>query len=461
MISRYKLKIIAWFTGFSLIVMSFIFLITYFIIWAELNKEVDEAIHSTINSIGPLAGQTPIKNIPKELEFFYEDRLGTLVNIFNHNYNNKIVAVMFKNDTLIYNTPGYQDIVPFIKNRNIKPLEISEFGINSIPFKATLLRDGSTEIYIAYDISYMYSISEHLHRALIFILPLGFILSLSCGYFATHRSLKLINGITSLAARISSKNLNERIDQPSGNDEFSQLIKTFNSMIDRLEKSFTITKQFSEDAAHEIRTPLTVMRCELENLIKEKDFPEKYTEIHEGIINEIRTLSSTANKLLLIHSLDTVETKYPISKVDLSKLFTEIAEDVKILTDKSNIIFTTDFANETIIQGNEELLSRLIWNLTDNAVKYTNPKGKVHLSLQQNNSNTIIIVTDTGIGISESELPKIFERFYRVEKSRSRQHGGSGLGLSICKWIADFHNADIKVESKLGEGSTFTLIFKS
>ena len=290
------------------------------------------------------------------------------------------------------------------------------------------------------------------------VFPFGIILTILCGYFVTQRSLKVIHTITDTAGRITSKRLNERIPLPPDKDEITQLIITLNSMIDRLEKSFIMVQQFSHDAAHEIRTPLTIVRGELEELLKDDQCPENISNIVESILEEIQYLSSIADKLLLIHSLDTGKIEYHFTDVDLSRIIEEIVEDARVLSAEKRLKIELEKNDGVTIKGNEELMIRLLWNLIDNAIKYTSSQGKVTLGLRKEDSTAILKVEDTGIGIPEEDIRKIFDRFYRVDKSRSRKLGGSGLGLAICKWIVELHHGEIRVESEVNKGSQFNVI---
>ncbi len=269
--------------------------------------------------------------------------------------------------------------------------------------------------------------------------------------------MKVIRRINETANKITSSNLSERIKAPKGKDEISSLITILNSMITRLEKSFVQAKQFSQDAAHEIRTPLTIIHGEIEELIEKETAGDNTVRSLENILEEIQYLSSISERLLLIHTMDTGKIKYSFEVVGLSELMKEIYQDAVIISSDRNIKIKLNIIDDIELNCNKEFITRLLWNIIDNAIKYNKPEGSVSFEVYKNNSDVCFAVRDSGIGIPAEEIPKIFNRFYRVGKSRSQEMGGSGLGLAICKWIATLHNGVITVESELHKGSAFTI----
>jgi len=219
-----------------------------------------------------------------------------------------------------------------------------------------------------------------------------------------------------------------------------------------------MVQQFSHDAAHEIRTPLTIIQGEVEEIIDKTKTKGGNNQL-ERILEEIQYLTSIADKLFLIHTLDTDAIEYHFKKVDLTRITNEVASDTEILSSEKNIDVKIKIDKDVEIEGNDELVTRLLWNLIDNAVKYSKPKGSIEIILQKRSSEAVLIVKDRGIGIPEKDLDKIFDRFYRVDKSRSRELGGSGLGLAICKWIIELHNGSIEVASEIDKGSQFIVTF--
>jgi len=462
MVSRYKLKIISWYTGLFFGILIIIFTLLYFILGYQLRQEIDENVLGKIDKINSIIRNTE-EPPPDDRRFFkaiiarrrydfYDIREYTDV------VDDKFILFVYCGNKVMYLSKKYKEL-----NLPIQRFEINEnttptMTLSNIPFSMAAIYKVGYTIYVGYELSTIRSVQKQILQISLLVFPFGIILTILCGYFVTQRSLKVIHTITDTAGRITSKRLNERIPLPPDKDEITQLIITLNSMIDRLEKSFIMVQQFSHDAAHEIRTPLTIVRGELEELLKDDQCPENISNIVESILEEIQYLSSIADKLLLIHSLDTGKIEYHFTDVDLSRIIEEIVEDARVLSAEKRLKIELEKNDGVTIKGNEELMIRLLWNLIDNAIKYTSSQGKVTLGLRKEDSTAILKVEDTGIGIPEEDIRKIFDRFYRVDKSRSRKLGGSGLGLAICKWIVELHHGEIRVESEVNKGSQFNVI---
>ncbi|MFQ6041967.1 MAG: sensor histidine kinase, partial [Candidatus Poribacteria bacterium] len=211
------------------------------------------------------------------------------------------------------------------------------------------------------------------------------------------------------------------------------------------------------DASHELRTPLTVMRGQTEVTLRRKRPDEEYRQVLESNLEEMEWMSRIVENLLTLSRADAGEIQLEVRPVQLEQLLSDAYEECKALALSKNIEVFLDKAEEVAVPGDELKLRQLLLNLIDNAVKYTPEGGRVRLSLKKDGKFARLQVTDTGIGISQEDLPRIFDRFFRVDKARSREMGGSGLGLSIVQWIINAHQGRIEVDSKLGEGSCFTV----
>ncbi len=296
------------------------------------------------------------------------------------------------------------------------------------------------------------------------------------GQFLAHKALKPVDQITQTARMITSQNLNQRIPPPKVKDEISRLVETFNDMITRLDQSFCQIKQFSSDASHELKTPLTILRGEVEvTLRKERTSPE-YQQILRSNLEEIDRMTQIVEDLLLLSRADNGEIQLAPKEINLSEIVREIVPQAHILAESKNLhIHTLLPEDQVYILGDRLRIRELFLNLLENAVKYTEEGGKITIHLAKNhapssgkdNGNGFepgkmglaeITVTDTGIGIARQDQERIFDRFFRVDKARSREQGGSGLGLSICKWIVEAHRGKISVESELGKGSSFIVL---
>lgn len=320
-------------------------------------------------------------------------------------------------------------------------------------------------------------VEEALNKLFLILLitvPSALLLASLGGQFLARKALKPVDQITQTARVITTKNLNQRIQPLRVKDEISRLVDTFNEMISRLDQSFQQIKQFTADASHELKTPLTILKGEVEVALRKERTPSEYTQILESNLEEIDRMSKIVDDLLWLSKADIGEIQLQKEEVNLTALIQELVEQMGLLAQSKRIQIQTiphDGLEEIRIYGDALRMRELFLNLIDNGIKYTEEGGKITihlekefpLSLQEasNSSNgrkasfAKVIISDTGIGISKEDQKKIFNRFYRVDKARSREQGGSGLGLSICKWIVEAHQGEIEVESELGKGSSF------
>jgi heavy metal sensor kinase len=306
--------------------------------------------------------------------------------------------------------------------------------------------------------------------------PSVLILASVGGQFLAHKALKPVDQITQTARMITSQNLNQRIPPLKVKDEIGRLVETFNEMITRLDQSFCQIKQFSSDASHELKTPLTILRGEVEVSLRKERNPTEYQKILKSNLEEIDRMTHIVEDLLLLSRADSGEIQLAHKELNLSEIVREIVPQAQFLAESKQLSIHTFFPEGQItILGDRLRIRELFLNLLENAVKYTEQGGEITIRLAKNhtrshggdNGNGVepeetrfaeIKVTDTGIGIAMEDQKRIFDRFYRVDKARSREQGGSGLGLSICKWIVEAHHGTISVESDLGKGSSFTVL---
>ncbi len=277
------------------------------------------------------------------------------------------------------------------------------------------------------------------------------------GQFLSNQALRPVDEITNTARMITSHNLNKRIRIRKAKDEIGRLAETFNDMISRLDQSFRRIRQFSADASHELKTPLTILKGEIEVALRRARTGNEYRAILKSNLEEINNMTRIVDDLLLLSRADTGEAPFSKTVVDLAEVLSEIQVQAQVLaTSKSIDVYLHN--NQKILALADPLpLKSMMLNLIENGIKYSSPGSRIDITLEKENGSALISVSDQGIGISQEALAHIFDRFYRADKARSRQEGGSGLGLSICKYIAEAHNGSISAKSELGKGSTFTV----
>ena len=276
------------------------------------------------------------------------------------------------------------------------------------------------------------------------------------GLFLASRVLKPVDEITRTAQQIEGSDLNQRI-AVKNDDELGRLASTLNDMIARLEEAFNRQRQFTADASHELRTPLAIMQAEATLALSKERTIEDYQKSLETISQESAYMSSVIGKLLFLARSDAGKEQLNFEDVDLKELITGLSANIETLAIDKGIKFTVDAKENLIVNGDKVKLRQLFINILENAVRYTPTGGNISVLLEKKDSNAVTAISDTGIGIPPEHLPHIFERFYRVDKARSRADGGVGLGMAIAKYIADSHGGKIEVESQVGKGTTITV----
>ena len=288
--------------------------------------------------------------------------------------------------------------------------------------------------------------------------PSVLILAALFARFMARRALKPISRIIDTAREIGQgQELSKRIPVLKIKDELGQLALTFNEMMNRLENSFAQMRQFSSDASHELRTPLTVLKGQNELVLSKQRKLEEYQEVISSNLEEINYMSKVLEDLFVLSKSDENQVNLDCKPVDLRALVEEVCKHAEVLAEEKNMKIVIAFLEPTEVKGDEVRLRQMVWNVLQNGIKYTQRGGELKISLRNEDEFVLLSIQDTGIGIPEEDLPLIFNRFYRVDKARTRDEGGSGLGLSICKQIAESHKGKIEVESKLGVGTRFKI----
>ena len=295
--------------------------------------------------------------------------------------------------------------------------------------------------------------------------PVVLLLASAGGYFLARKSLAPIDSMNQQTQRISAESLSSRLDVTNPRDELGRLGATINDLLARLETSFKQQERFVADASHELRTPLAVLRGETEVALTKTRTIDEYQRSLSLIRDEAERLSRIVEDLfILAHRPVDAPAALLKEPLSLNEVVRDCARAAQVLAARKGVrLKTQNDPVSIVLNGDKELLNRTVLNLLDNAVKYTPSGGEVSIALARQNGNALIVVRDTGIGIPQVDQPHIFDRFYRVDKARSRALGGAGLGLSIVQWIVDAHEGRIKVQSTPGKGTTFTveLPFKS
>jgi two-component system, OmpR family, sensor kinase len=290
------------------------------------------------------------------------------------------------------------------------------------------------------------------------VLPLGLLSAGGGGWLLARRALKPVDRMTEAARRISAEHLEERLETRGTDDELDRLAHTLNDMLGRLDAAFRQIRQFSADASHELQTPLTILKGELEVALRSPRIPEEYRRVLTSCLEESDRLAHLVEGLLLLARADAGVLRMDRRPMDLAPLVADVYEQIRILAEAHAVDLELGPVEAMTIEGDEAQLRRLLLNLVDNAIKYTPPGGRVTLTLRRDSGWASLRISDTGVGLSLEEQERIFQRFYRATKTHLRDEGGAGLGLCIARSIAEAHGGRIQVESAPGHGSTFTVL---
>nr|WP_315019601.1 ATP-binding protein [uncultured Aminipila sp.] len=369
------------------------------------------------------------------------------------------ITLSYEN-TVIYGSGESYDL-PLPDGNNMGNARSTEIGDNEIVYlkdQLILTNNKTLDIQIVKD---MDDEQEYLHILFGIMLVLDvfiFIIAIAVGYIISRNALRPIDKITNQAKLISASDLTKRINLEGPDDELKRLSNTFNDLIARIQYSYEKQNQFTLDASHELATPLAVIKGYTDLI--DRWGKDDRAILEEGILsikNELSNMTKLLDTLLFISKSDNEIVKLEKTRFWLNELIVEVIKESKLVTDKHEIFF--DINDSIIIEADKRLIKQMLRAIIDNSIKYTPENGKITINSKALGNYAAITISDTGLGIPKEDLPHIFDRFYRVDKARSREFGGTGLGLSIVKWIIEIHGGTIIAESEMGKGTEMTVRF--
>ena len=299
-----------------------------------------------------------------------------------------------------------------------------------------------------------------LRAVLMAMTPVFFLLSVAGGWFLSRRALRPVDDITAAARNISLQNLSASLPVPPHRDELQRLCEAWNEMLRRLESSTTQLRQFTADASHELRTPVALIRATAELTLRHDRSSEEYRAALQSIRQGTQELTRIIEDLMELARADAGWSRLTLAPLDIGEIVREVCPQIEPMTAQSHLDLAIQLPPEQLtVVGDRGALRRLLLALLDNAVKFTCAPGRIELRARKAENLVVLEVEDTGIGISNKDLPRVFDRFYQADPSRSGN--GVGLGLSIAQWIVECHSGRIEVHSAQGKGSIFRVSFPS
>ena len=473
MLDSVRVRLTLWYTGLLALFLVLLSLITYFIFWrstlqrTDINlAELSEAFLTTVqaemlDNHGPDAA-----------------KLATQEAIVEHRFRDHVFAVIDSKGGLLASSqdlPNAEVPEGLLASGEFQKLLADSAGAERRFQNVKGGRSGYRAFVRKFPLkgqTYTLAILQSLHPqnemleevrvTFAWVIPIAIVLASIGGYFLARKSLAPVMAMSSQAGRIGAENLHERLPIQNAKDELGRLAASFNELLERVDQSFERQRRFMSDASHELRTPAAILRGESEVALSRSERPaEEYRESLAVLHAEAQRLTQIVEDLFTLTRADAGQ--YPLSPRDiyLDELVADCAHAARSLALAKKITLTCEVPEELPIRADEALLRRMILNLLDNAIKYTPTGGRVMVACERSGNEYAVSVTDSGAGIPEDLQQKVFERFFRVDKARTRMEndgGGAGLGLSIARWIAEAHHGRLILARSDSNGSTFTAL---
>jgi heavy metal sensor kinase len=456
MIKSIRTRLTAWYALTLSIILLLFCLVLYFSISYVLNRQVNHSLQKQAHNFADsyLAELNGFHNLPEQ-DFLTDPLLWFRIVKRNGSLFRPAPAFNIINQTF-----PYQEAKTLSTETSIfETFTLNNQSFRSIIFPIDIVSERVGWIQLVKPISDITRTLQTIQTFMFILVPIAVLLLSIGGNFLARKTLGPIENVRQQVDDIYDQNLSQRIKVINPQDELGSLTQTFNQMLERLQQAFESQQRFLADASHEIKTPITILRSQWEKMLEEKALPVHFKKEIQNDLEDLVRLAELVDNLLLLSSIDEKSIKIEQKPVDLADVLQEVYEDGKILAEHKHQNINFDYQTTATISGDRSRLVQLFLNLIDNAVKYTDERGGISLFLFKTNNTTHVEIRDTGIGISEKDLVHIFNRFYRADKSRSRQLGGSGLGLSICQWIVNAHHGKIKIQSEINKGTKVSIEF--
>jgi signal transduction histidine kinase len=463
-----RFKTTLWYAGLFLSLELVSALLIYLHLSDTLHKELDDSLYQEVGSIYNILSENDekLKDFkPNSMYKSQEDLVYDL--IFEEiilNRRNYFIQVKYS-DSLIFNSDNLMErqivLDESIKDK-IQLVNYYNVALSNYEMSVAYLVKGNFDIIIAHPTVFISKVIGDLIKINLILIPTFFLLAMIGGAIISAKSLSRIDSIINKTKEITGHNLNDTIPGEEYNDEYGRLVTTMNEMILRIKTTLEYMNQFSTTASHELKTPLTILRGEIELALRVAKSADEYKQILQSNYEEALRLTNIVDKLFFLSKLDHSLLELKKEQININALIQPVVNQMQEIANKKNISVSSDVNNNFNLLVDIDLMRGAITNLVANAIKYADENTVVKISANVDISNRAnISVNNKGRVIPKEIHEKIFERFFRSEASRSREPGGIGLGLSIAKSIVQFHNGKIWVESEPKNGTTFWISLDS
>jgi two-component system, OmpR family, sensor kinase len=450
-----KFRLVTWYAGWLTVLFVVFGFFVYTSLAHYLKRDLQQALARRARQVADLVQRSPLpwEALDREIHNHFAPEANS--RLTRVSVNGEITYISGRPTDGSFN-PGAVPVSPVVEEGEFfRRIESTDGRVLFILFLSRV-RGGKT--YLIEEGSAEAPISATLHAWLIVLiggLAVLILVAVTGGFFLVQRALNPVDRIIHSAEQISSRNLSDRLPVPATRDELERLSTALNNMIRRLDEAFKHNQRFLADASHELRTPLTIIQAGLETACGKTVPRSDPRELALSALEEVERLKGIVEGLFALSRLDAGEALVQSIPFDLGELAASTTEQMCLLADDKEISMTSHSTARVIVKGDRARVKQIVVNLLDNAIKYTPCGGKVEVCVSSRDHMAVLEVIDNGIGIPSEAQPHVFERFFRVDKARSRELGGAGLGLSIVKSICSVHGGKVEVQSQEGKGSRF------
>ena len=452
-----RIRLTLW---YSLAIAAAMFTIGFISLWMvhrAINDLENEELQQRVRSVRRFVENRPAGETRDQLH-------DAITAAYNVSHGNKWLQVIDEQGIWIYRSPHVAAAYPTLVLPQQAPDAGSYFTYTAESSSVRALIEPISIHGVRYTVQTGLTLNKtlavlsNLRIQLLLLTTIGLLLSSLAGHFMSRKALKPVAALAAEARRINDRNLDIRLPEPSAKDEISDLSRTLNQMLERIDRAFASVRTFTGNASHELRTPISLMRTEIEVALYRPRDSQEYRAILSRLHEETLRMTNLVENLLSLARADGGAETIALVSIPVDDLFQKVVGNWNDAMKRAMLDFNVEIKGEDLaLLGDRHLLPRLLSILLENACKYTPPGGSVKLCAAVVGSRIVISVVDSGIGIDPGQKPRIFDRFYRATNAGNHAPAGSGLGLALAKWIADRHGTELCVESEPGRGSCFSV----